>query len=229
MNPEHVIELAHASRDPRTFERSLVTRLQVDFDCDVVLCTRGTRRPPTALGIDIARIPLGSWQTYRGETSPMAGEAARRRGVVIDREVLTDNDRRKCAYFADLMAPVGGTDSLLVYAHFGGHVVGLIVLGKCGRPFTHAAVRACEAIVPALSVSMIAVECAATRLQSDPTMSLTSREREVIDYLRLGYRNAEIALAMDTSPNTVRNQLAAIYQKLGAANRAEAVCLAGAF
>jgi DNA-binding NarL/FixJ family response regulator len=76
---------------------------------------------------------------------------------------------------------------------------------------------------------MIAVDCAASRPPSDPAMSLTSRERDVIDYVRLGYRNHEIALAMDTSPNTVRNQLAAIYQKLGAANRAEAVWLAGAF
>jgi DNA-binding NarL/FixJ family response regulator len=41
----------------------------------------------------------------------------------------------------------------------------------------------------------------------------------------LGYTNREIALACGTSFRTVRNQLSAVYAKLGAANRTEALAL----
>jgi DNA-binding CsgD family transcriptional regulator len=54
---------------------------------------------------------------------------------------------------------------------------------------------------------------------------LTAREREVLSYLRLGYTNREIAAACGTSPRTVRNQLSTVFEKLGAATRAEAVAI----
>jgi DNA-binding CsgD family transcriptional regulator len=55
---------------------------------------------------------------------------------------------------------------------------------------------------------------------------LSPREQDVLDYVCLGYTNAEIASACDTSPNTVRNQLAIVFRKIGATTRAEAVALA---
>jgi DNA-binding NarL/FixJ family response regulator len=50
---------------------------------------------------------------------------------------------------------------------------------------------------------------------------LTAREREVVEYATRGFTNREIATGCGTSPNTVRNQLARVYGKLGVANRAE--------
>jgi DNA-binding CsgD family transcriptional regulator len=47
-----------------------------------------------------------------------------------------------------------------------------------------------------------------------------------MEYLQLGYTNAEIALACGTSPATARNQLSSVFRKLGASTRAEAVALA---
>jgi DNA-binding CsgD family transcriptional regulator len=55
---------------------------------------------------------------------------------------------------------------------------------------------------------------------------LTTREREVLEYLALGYTNAEIALACGNAKNTVKHQVASIFEKLGASTRAEAVRLA---
>jgi DNA-binding CsgD family transcriptional regulator len=157
----------------------------------------------------------------------MYRQAMSRRGVVLDRDVLRDADRRTCRYFRDLMKPIGGTDSLLAYARFGGRSVGLLVLGRCGRPFSPAAVRECEDLLPSISLSMMALVSLGNRTSGEPGIALTLKERDVLDYLRLGYRNQDIALAMSTSPHTVRNQLASAYRKLGAANRAEAVALAG--
>ncbi len=47
----------------------------------------------------------------------------------------------------------------------------------------------------------------------------------MVDYLHLGYTNEQIGLALGTRPRTVRNQLTAVYRKLGVATRAEAVGL----
>ncbi len=50
---------------------------------------------------------------------------------------------------------------------------------------------------------------------------LTLAERDVADRVLRGESNREVAQGRGTSERTVANQLAAIYQKLGVASRAE--------
>jgi DNA-binding NarL/FixJ family response regulator len=52
---------------------------------------------------------------------------------------------------------------------------------------------------------------------------LTPREREILTLLGEGLVNKEIAVQLGISEHTVKTHLAAIYEKLGASNRAEAV------
>lgn len=52
---------------------------------------------------------------------------------------------------------------------------------------------------------------------------LSSREEEVLQLLADGCSPAEVAKALFISPNTVRNHLAKIYDKLGAHDRTQAV------
>lgn len=52
---------------------------------------------------------------------------------------------------------------------------------------------------------------------------LTSREIQILDCLKEGLSNAEIARRFDTSPNTVANQRASILKKTGAKNTAELI------
>jgi DNA-binding NarL/FixJ family response regulator len=54
---------------------------------------------------------------------------------------------------------------------------------------------------------------------------MTPREREVLRLLQLGYTNPEIARALGTSPNTVRNQVSSLLAKAGATTRTELVGL----
>ena len=54
-------------------------------------------------------------------------------------------------------------------------------------------------------------------------LGLNSRDRELLQLLSAGYSNDQIAALRYRSPATVRNQLSALYQKLGVARRAEAV------
>jgi DNA-binding CsgD family transcriptional regulator len=53
--------------------------------------------------------------------------------------------------------------------------------------------------------------------------ALTAREQDVLALLADGYRNREIAERLGISEHTVKFHLAAIFGKLGASTRTEAV------
>jgi DNA-binding NarL/FixJ family response regulator len=58
---------------------------------------------------------------------------------------------------------------------------------------------------------------------SQPEPPLTPREREVLEAIADGETNREIAAKLFLSPHTVKEHTSALYRKLGARNRAEAV------
>jgi DNA-binding NarL/FixJ family response regulator len=53
-------------------------------------------------------------------------------------------------------------------------------------------------------------------------ISLSSREREVVALLALGYPNKAIARELWLSPHTVQNHIRGIFRKLGVENRTQA-------
>jgi DNA-binding CsgD family transcriptional regulator len=58
--------------------------------------------------------------------------------------------------------------------------------------------------------------------------TLTKREREVLDLMRRGYRNREIATELSIMGSTVHKHIQNIFEKLHARNRSEAIYLANA-
>ncbi len=56
-----------------------------------------------------------------------------------------------------------------------------------------------------------------------PVPLLSEREREVLDLIAVGSTNREIAARLFLSPHTVKEHTSAVYRKLNARNRAEAV------
>jgi len=61
----------------------------------------------------------------------------------------------------------------------------------------------------------------ADRLQERGTDPITPREREIIRYVALGMRNAEVATKLEISEVTVKSHLNNIFQKLGLRGRTE--------
>ena len=57
----------------------------------------------------------------------------------------------------------------------------------------------------------------------DGRLTLSSREREVLEGIAGGATNREIAGALHLSPHTVKEHTSALYRKLEVRNRAEAV------
>jgi len=60
---------------------------------------------------------------------------------------------------------------------------------------------------------------------TQPAPLLSEREREVLNLIAAGSTNREIAQELFLSPHTVKEHTSALYRKLGARNRAEAVQL----
>lgn len=61
---------------------------------------------------------------------------------------------------------------------------------------------------------------------ASPLLMLVERERRVLKLLAQGLSNEAIADALGMAPNTVRNHLTAIYEKLGVENAREAIAWA---
>ncbi|MHB8659240.1 MAG: LuxR C-terminal-related transcriptional regulator [Solirubrobacteraceae bacterium] len=59
--------------------------------------------------------------------------------------------------------------------------------------------------------------------EQQPAPMLTTREQEVLDLIAAGSTNREIAEQVCLSPHTVKEHTSALYRKLGARNRADAV------
>ena len=62
--------------------------------------------------------------------------------------------------------------------------------------------------------------------ESERKIDLTPRQREILDSITRGLSNDDIATMLAISKVRVKQHLAALYEKLGAANRAEAVAIA---
>jgi DNA-binding NarL/FixJ family response regulator len=81
-----------------------------------------------------------------------------------------------------------------------------------------------EARDVAAAVRMVGMGMTMFAPKSDqPAPLLSEREREVLDLIAAGSTNREIAERLYLSPHTVKEHTSALYRKLGARNRAEAV------
>jgi DNA-binding NarL/FixJ family response regulator len=62
----------------------------------------------------------------------------------------------------------------------------------------------------------------ASNARPDPRSVLSPREAEVLELASRGLKNSEVAAGLNVSVHAVKFHLAAIYRKLGVANRTEA-------
>jgi DNA-binding CsgD family transcriptional regulator len=106
--------------------------------------------------------------------------------------------------------------------------------GEDGTALVLAREKAMPFVLPELELLRLALpvlalaEMNAGNLEDSLGSPLTSRERDIFEYLQRGYSNRQIALVLGTSPLTVRNQLGRLFRKVGVASRSELVGLASA-
>jgi DNA-binding NarL/FixJ family response regulator len=175
------------------------------------------------------------WATYRAELAPVL-DVARSVGAAIDVEVMGASLERS-AYYRELMEPQAAKSGAIVMLTHRQSVLGAFVLGR-RRGFSKRDERRLSELAPALGLGLAALRaCGGERSNPAPRVSrtdfdlteacwrLSPREREFVEYVCLGYSNKQIALACGLSPNTVRNRLAAVFERLGVSTRAELASL----
>jgi DNA-binding CsgD family transcriptional regulator len=111
---------------------------------------------------------------------------------------------------------------LLVPLRRGAQVRAWVLLGRGSGQFSAHDLERAELLAPVLSLADEHV----LELPEAVGAALSGREAEIFEYLCRGFRNGDIAVALGTSPNTVRNQLARLYRKVGVCTRSELVGLA---
>lgn len=218
-----IVEIAASEDSAPALERAVFARLRRDVGFDIAFFLRASGIGPGQRGLEPQRAArmrerLGA---YGADLAPVFAHAHREHGVAVDREVLGGAFERTRVY-REFVAPHGGHSTALVMLSLGGKRIATIAVGRCDRTaFSARDVRALEQLVPALSLCELAVRNAGRVVDH----RLTAREADVLDCLERGLTNREIARACGTSPHTVRNQLRAIFAKLGASTRAEAVAI----
>lgn len=197
-----------------TLRARTTTLVRERLDADVAIFATEDGCQLEGLPATVAATLTRSWRTYGREIAPVQ-EVALAEGASTDRRVLGAALSRTRVY-REVMAEVGGVESLFVVARRGEHKLGFLMLGSSRRGFGDAALAEARTLAPVLSLA-----CAA--LGAPLPSALSPAERELVRHLALGHATADIALARGTSFFTVRNQLSALYRKLGVANRAEAL------
>jgi DNA-binding CsgD family transcriptional regulator len=197
---------------------------------DVATIARAGVPSEIAPGFDhqLLRTWEAHWNVYASELGSFVGAALATGGAAIDREFFGARELERKAYYQELMAPLHGRSCLIAYLTRRGQVQAKLVLGRVRstRDFTDDERRLLVALVPTLCLCEAALRSPTPEPTTERALTrLTPREREVVQYLELGYTNAEIALACGTAQATVRNQLSSVFEKLGVSTRAEAVAL----
>ena len=74
--------------------------------------------------------------------------------------------------------------------------------------------------------TVIADDVAQLLSEEESIPDLSPRQREILESITRGLSNAQIALQLDISAESVKTHMAKLFTKLGAASRAEAVAIA---
>jgi DNA-binding CsgD family transcriptional regulator len=182
---------------------------------------------PTANDAAIHGFSRSFWERYREQLPRFGAElaplmaAATERGAVSDRDVFSLRDRSRLGFYSEIVRPVGSRTYVTGVMVLRGRPIGAVQLGRAGSVFDPRGIALLREALPILAMG----EALRDRDPPRAEPALTRREREIVQYAELGFTAKEIAVACGTSVNTVRNQLARLYRKLGVANRAELVAV----
>jgi len=223
VNAGTIVALAQASADKAGFEQALLAGVMQHVGADVGAFRAGNAGAPISRGLSLGSIGGSDnpWKRHAVELGPVIAVAART-GSAIDTAVLGERSVRSARYFSEVVRPLGGRDTLYAIPTWRGRPAACLLLGRCGAAgrFRPADVEKVRALLPALAIASTALVAADG---ARPRDDLSPREWEIVDLLFRGFRSREVADALGTSVNTVRNQISRLMARLGVGTRAELV------
>lgn len=175
------------------------------------------------------------WDQYAVDLGRWRDAALARGGVAADTDVFSVRERARLPYFVEFARPLCIRTCALVHLLVRGRISA--VVGLCRTRAAAGAFSASDLATLRRAAPVLALGDAVHHALPYPAPlaqqrvvcvdeRLSARQRDVVAHVALGHTNAQIARALGASPHTIRNQLAAIFRVIGAANRAELVRLA---
>lgn len=188
-----------------------------------------TARPPA--GIHFIDWPPGSAARYRQahwQRDPIRhwladAEQGKQGDVALLSDLVPAWQLRRAAYYADIMAPADVQHVLSVALRAEGRITAVLSLLRpaAAGDFGSAERALAGALAPLLTLAYQGARAQAAAPALATLNTLTARERAVAEQVLAGLANKQIARLHATSPATVKNQLRAVYRKLGVATRTE--------
>jgi DNA-binding CsgD family transcriptional regulator len=192
------------------------TAVFVEPESDRPLATRGVDEP----GLKVIEFCEQNFSNYASEVGPVVA-ALQRLGGALDRDLVSLRERRKFAFYADIVRPQYIDSMLVMVPRWRGLPLGMLRLQRSrGSAFQSEDLALAMQLLPAVEVSLAALRTAWPGRQPFGPR-LTPRENEIAAHVARGLTTPQIALLLGTSRLTVRNQIGRIFDKLGIASRAE--------
>lgn len=251
-----LLEAATAAASAAEFRAAAAAWLARHTGAEAVLLARLSEDDRATAGLVglgpawLARLTAGM-PRYGSDLAQIAAASLRGGGFLRGRDTdLEDWARRagRAGFEEELVFPIGLRHGTAAALRVRDAQVGSVLLGRerASGPFTDAECDALDAVLPilALGEAVHAPPAASpagpppTAAPADPPRpplslprsvrraSISPRERDVLGYLVLGLQNREIGVALGTSVNTIRKQVASLFGKLEVASRAELVAVA---
>jgi DNA-binding CsgD family transcriptional regulator len=214
-----------------------ILRPAIPFDAAIVhaLSPRVPLETAVIVGIDPAQLAatMPTWDTLAVELGRLRS-LANERLAASDLEAFVPGTPSRTRFVDLIERPLGIRSIAVTHLVVRGAVRAAILLAsRRDRAFDATAIALLRTLAPTLAI----VDALHETLDDAPRRSsptvlrcedtrLTKRQREIVEHVAHGHTNAAIADALGLSPNTLRNHLATIFGKLGAANRADVVRLA---
>ena len=187
------------------------------------------------VGIDPQRIAqtMPGWDAIAVELGRLR-DLANEKLAASDQEAFPQGSEMRARFHELALKPIGAQSLVIVHLIVRGEVHGAVMLaGRATTTFTETHLQRLRALAPMLAVGdLLHAQLDNTQRASSPVTlrctdgRLTARQREIVEHVAHGHTNDAIASALGISANTLRNHLATIFAKLGAANRADVVRLA---
>lgn len=143
-------------------------------------------------------------------------------GAYIDTEVHSQAELAQLRFFNEIIRPQGIRARMVISLNFRQRRMATVqlCLHGAGARFPRRALETAQRLRPLFSLAYAALGTNATpQPMSDALSRLTPQQARIARYVADGYQNKEIAALMHLSPNTVRNQLATIFERLGVSSR----------
>lgn len=222
-----LVDLAQASLPPDALDDEIIELLNslIGFDSAAILradFTKGLR----SWKMDGHVRKLAEEAATRSRTRYAACvrptiEATQRDGIWLDRCLERPEGRPESSpYLQEILRPAGLRSMLQLCARWKGRPLLRVHLHRFGRQrFDEHERDLLAAILPTVE-AVLALNLMEARAPLHYER-LTPREREVAGCVARGLTNSEAASALGTSPYTVRNQIARIFEKLEIGSRAE--------